>query len=222
MVSGFEHALAINRLALGQPNKEMLNSREAQVVATGELRRGSYADRPEYRDTIDLERRRVASLKKMPPAVVARLAGLRGDAELPLLFLELALRGKRMGRLEVVLLVKDAPLASENFKWLCTGKISTSALAHRRRDKGEAGRVGRGGAGRGGEGQGMERRVVWGGEGRGGTGGEGQGRGGEGQERRVVWGGAGRAGVLVCMVGRLVGLAVGWSVGWSVACLYGW
>ena len=136
--------LAINRLSLGTPNKELLNSREAQVVATGGLRRGSYADRPEYRDIIDIERLRVMSRKKMAPALVARLAGLRGDAELPLLFLELALHGKHVGRLEMVLFVKDAPLASENFKWLCTGNISASALA--RRDRGAAGRVGVGGA----------------------------------------------------------------------------
>ncbi|KAF8072652.1 cyp6 [Scenedesmus sp. PABB004] len=51
-----------------------------------------------------------------------RLAVLRGDASLPLVWLDVAIAGRRVGRVHFVLFSKTSPRAAENFRRLCTGE----------------------------------------------------------------------------------------------------
>ncbi len=51
----------------------------------------------------------------------ARLAGLKLDEELPLVWLDISVNGSKWGRVELVLFKRDAPLAAENFRAMCTG-----------------------------------------------------------------------------------------------------
>lgn len=52
-----------------------------------------------------------------------RLRKLRDDPELPLVWMDVALRGKKLGRIEMVLFVKEAPRAAENLRQLCSGEL---------------------------------------------------------------------------------------------------
>lgn len=49
-----------------------------------------------------------------------RRAALRADASRPLVWLDVAIRGEPIGRMEFVLFTKEAPRAAENFRALCT------------------------------------------------------------------------------------------------------
>ncbi len=52
-----------------------------------------------------------------------RLAALKADPSLPLVFLDVAIKGQPVGRIEMVLFVREAPRAAENFRALCTGEV---------------------------------------------------------------------------------------------------
>lgn len=52
----------------------------------------------------------------------ARLAALRTNESLPLVFLDVAIAGKPAGRIEMALFTDVAPRAAENFRQLCTGE----------------------------------------------------------------------------------------------------
>lgn len=81
--------------------------------------------------------------KKQLAAETARLAALRDDESLPLVFLDVAIKGKLIGRIHFVLFTKDAPRAAENFRQLCTGQWGGAAAGQ---DQGKAARMrGRGG-----------------------------------------------------------------------------
>lgn len=47
---------------------------------------------------------------------------LRDDESLPLVFMDVALDGKTIGRIEAVLFMKDSPLAAENMRVFCSGE----------------------------------------------------------------------------------------------------
>jgi peptidyl-prolyl isomerase D len=51
----------------------------------------------------------------------ARLQALRNDEALPLVYLDVAIKGKPVGRIHLVLFTKQSPRAAENFRQLCTG-----------------------------------------------------------------------------------------------------
>lgn len=51
-----------------------------------------------------------------------RLRALRENPSLPLVFLDVSIRGLDIGRIEIVLFKDVAPLAAENFRALCTGE----------------------------------------------------------------------------------------------------
>eukprot|EP00879_Flechtneria_rotunda_P033495 GHRR01037106.1.p1 GENE.GHRR01037106.1~~GHRR01037106.1.p1 ORF type:complete len:396 (+),score=131.32 GHRR01037106.1:463-1650(+) len=52
----------------------------------------------------------------------ARLQALRNAEELPLVYFDVAIKGKPIGRIHFVLLIKESPRAAENFRQLCTGE----------------------------------------------------------------------------------------------------
>jgi hypothetical protein len=51
----------------------------------------------------------------------SRLQALRNDAALPLVYFDVAIKGKPAGRIHFVLFTKQSPRAAENFRQLCTG-----------------------------------------------------------------------------------------------------
>lgn len=55
-------------------------------------------------------------------AEASRLSSLRGDDRLPLVFFEVAIKGKPIGRIEFVLFTDTSPRSAENFRRLCTGE----------------------------------------------------------------------------------------------------
>ncbi|KAG1675253.1 hypothetical protein FOA52_016284 [Chlamydomonas sp. UWO 241] len=57
-----------------------------------------------------------------------RLADLRNDASLPLVFLDVAIHGYLLGRVEIVLFTDTSPLAAENFRAMCTGEKGMALL----------------------------------------------------------------------------------------------
>lgn len=54
-------------------------------------------------------------------AEARRLQTLKADKSLPLVFFDVEIKGKPVGRIQFVLFVKEAPRAAENFRQLCTG-----------------------------------------------------------------------------------------------------
>lgn len=52
----------------------------------------------------------------------ARLLALKQDPSLPLVYMDVAIKGKLIGRVEFVLFNSVSPLAAENFRALCTGE----------------------------------------------------------------------------------------------------
>jgi peptidyl-prolyl isomerase D len=53
----------------------------------------------------------------------SRLEALKKDPTLPLVYLDVAIKGKHVGRILIVLFTKDSPRAAENFRALCTGRF---------------------------------------------------------------------------------------------------
>jgi hypothetical protein len=53
----------------------------------------------------------------------ARVDALRMDQGLPLVWIDVAIKGKRVGRIQFVLFVREAPRAAENFRQLITGAL---------------------------------------------------------------------------------------------------
>eukprot|EP00195_Chlamydomonas_chlamydogama_P010277 CAMPEP_0202891464 /NCGR_PEP_ID=MMETSP1392-20130828/1511_1 /ASSEMBLY_ACC=CAM_ASM_000868 /TAXON_ID=225041 /ORGANISM="Chlamydomonas chlamydogama, Strain SAG 11-48b" /LENGTH=393 /DNA_ID=CAMNT_0049575217 /DNA_START=101 /DNA_END=1282 /DNA_ORIENTATION=+ len=47
---------------------------------------------------------------------------LRDDPELPLVYLDVAIDGNQVGRIEMVLFMRESPLAAENMRQLCSGE----------------------------------------------------------------------------------------------------
>ncbi|EFJ49124.1 hypothetical protein VOLCADRAFT_74454 [Volvox carteri f. nagariensis] len=130
IVSGIEHAEAINTLAKGQPNSELLQSKLAQIVAAGQIRPGSVVSTPEFRAIIEAEKRRVEWRRGHSMAELTRLRKLSEDQSLPMVYLDVAIKGVYAGRIEMVLFVKDAPRAAENFRLLCTGEAGVAPPGH--------------------------------------------------------------------------------------------
>lgn len=50
-----------------------------------------------------------------------RLEALRDNPDLPLVYLDIAIKGNYVGRVKIVLFKNEAPRAAENFRALCTG-----------------------------------------------------------------------------------------------------
>ncbi len=50
-----------------------------------------------------------------------RLEALRDNPDLPLVYLDIAIKGNYVGRIKIVLFKNEAPRAAENFRALCTG-----------------------------------------------------------------------------------------------------
>ncbi|KAL6764763.1 cyclophilin-like domain-containing protein [Haematococcus lacustris] len=57
-------------------------------------------------------------------AEAKRLAQLRDDVTLPLVWLDVAIKGKPIGRMEFVLFTNTSPWAAENMRRMCTGEVS--------------------------------------------------------------------------------------------------
>lgn len=55
-------------------------------------------------------------------AETARLASLRKNESLPLVWLDVSVKGQFVGRMEFVLFTHISPLAAECFRRLCTGE----------------------------------------------------------------------------------------------------
>eukprot|EP00775_Hariotina_reticulata_P010533 gene10533-10693_t len=55
----------------------------------------------------------------------ARVEALRLDEALPLVWIDVAIKGQRVGRIHFVLFVREAPRAAENFRQLITGEKGT-------------------------------------------------------------------------------------------------
>ncbi|KAK9800751.1 hypothetical protein WJX73_006168 [Symbiochloris irregularis] len=68
---------------------------------------------------IDAATARVAAVKA---AEAQRLIALRSNASMPLVFLDVAIQGRKVGRMEFVLFSHEAPRSAENFRALCTGE----------------------------------------------------------------------------------------------------
>jgi hypothetical protein len=54
-------------------------------------------------------------------AEAERRARLRADLSRPLVYLDVAIKGEPIGRMEFVLFTQESPRAAENFRALCTG-----------------------------------------------------------------------------------------------------
>ncbi|GIL90435.1 hypothetical protein Vretifemale_18044 [Volvox reticuliferus] len=130
IVSGLQYAESINSLAKGQRNNELLQSKLAQIVDAGQIRPGSVVDSPEFRAIIAAEKRRVQWRRLHPMAELNRLRNLFEDQSLPLVYLDVAIKGVYAGRIEMVLFAKDAPRAAENFRLLCTGEAGVAPAGH--------------------------------------------------------------------------------------------
>lgn len=63
-----------------------------------------------------------AELEQRVMAEVNRIKALKANPDLPLVFLDVSIKGVPVGRIEFVLFIKEAPLAAENFRALCTGE----------------------------------------------------------------------------------------------------
>eukprot|EP00798_Chlamydomonas_sp_ICE-L_P031087 gene31087-6213_t len=60
--------------------------------------------------------------KKVASSATDRLKKLQEDTDLPIVFLDVAIKGKPIGRIKILLFAKDSPRAAENFRALCTGE----------------------------------------------------------------------------------------------------
>ncbi|GLI63752.1 hypothetical protein VaNZ11_006825 [Volvox africanus] len=129
IVSGLEYAESINSLAKGQRNNELLQSRLAQIVDAGQSRPGSIVGTMEFRAVIEAEKRRV-EWRRSHAMEINRLRNLFQDQSLPLVYLDVAIRGLYAGRIEMVLFIKEAPRAAESFRLLCTGEAGVAPDGH--------------------------------------------------------------------------------------------
>ncbi|GIL50027.1 hypothetical protein Vafri_6343 [Volvox africanus] len=59
-----------------------------------------------------------------------RLEKLRDDPNLPLVYLDIQIKGKYIGRMKIVLFKDQSPRAAENFRALCTGEKGFVPLGH--------------------------------------------------------------------------------------------
>jgi peptidyl-prolyl isomerase D len=55
---------------------------------------------------------------------------LRADLSRPIVYLDVAIKGEAVGRMEFVLFTKEAPLAAENFRALCTCEKGIAPKGH--------------------------------------------------------------------------------------------
>lgn len=62
-----------------------------------------------------------AEVQALKDAEQARMDKLRGDEELPLVFLDVAIKNKFVGRMVFALFTRTSPRSAENFRQLCTG-----------------------------------------------------------------------------------------------------
>ncbi|PNH02456.1 Peptidyl-prolyl cis-trans isomerase cyp5 [Tetrabaena socialis] len=124
-----KHAEEINRLAKGHINNELLHSQAAQIVDAGQTRPGSHVTTPEFRAVIESEKRRIA-WRNSHRMELGRLRQLFNDKSLPLVYLDVAIKGVYAGRMEFVLFPKQSPRAAENFRLLCTGEAGMAPPGH--------------------------------------------------------------------------------------------
>ncbi|KAG2487798.1 hypothetical protein HYH03_013642 [Edaphochlamys debaryana] len=130
VVSGLEIAEAVNKLSKGRKNNELLQSTLAQIVDAGQYRKGTYTETPQFKAVIEAEKRRVEWRRTAKNALLYRLHGLWEDQSLPLVYLDVAIKGLYAGRMEFVLFAKDSPRAAENFRLLCTGEAGVAPEGH--------------------------------------------------------------------------------------------
>ena len=77
----------------------------------------------------DEEAQRLAAIKQERLKKEAdRKKALHDDESLPLIFMDVALDGKAIGRIEAVLFMKDSPLAAENMRVFCSGEKGSPFL----------------------------------------------------------------------------------------------
>ncbi|KAG2433328.1 hypothetical protein HXX76_008394 [Chlamydomonas incerta] len=135
VVSGLEHMEKINALAKGQRNNELLQSHLAQIVDAGQTRPGTYVSSPEYQAVISSEYARIEWRNKQSPMELARLRKLYLDQSLPMVYMDVAIKGVYVGRMEFVLFAKQSPRAAESFRMLCTGEAGVAPAGHEGADK---------------------------------------------------------------------------------------
>ncbi|MEW5299052.1 MAG: hypothetical protein WDW36_002102 [Sanguina aurantia] len=75
---------------------------------------GAIYSREEKKRVLDVERRR----------------GLKDDVELPMVFMDVAIKGVFVGRMKFVLFKQQAPRSAENFRMLCTGEKGVVPQGH--------------------------------------------------------------------------------------------
>jgi hypothetical protein len=63
------------------------------------------------------------AIDKEQKAEANRLEALKKDPTLPLVYLDVAIKGRHIGRILIVLFTKESPRAAENFRALCTGRF---------------------------------------------------------------------------------------------------
>lgn len=59
-----------------------------------------------------------------------RLDGLLANASLPIVFFDVAIKGKPVGRIKMLLYTHISPLAAENMRALCTGEKGIAPAGH--------------------------------------------------------------------------------------------
>ncbi|KXZ52196.1 hypothetical protein GPECTOR_10g827 [Gonium pectorale] len=59
-----------------------------------------------------------------------RLEALRDNPNLPLVYVDVAIKGKYIGRMKIVLFKNESPRAAENFRALCTGEKGVVPQGH--------------------------------------------------------------------------------------------
>ncbi|PNW78007.1 hypothetical protein CHLRE_10g460600v5 [Chlamydomonas reinhardtii] len=130
VVSGLEHLELVNALSKGQRNNELLQSQMAQIVDAGQTRAGTYVSTPEYQAVISSEYARIEWRNNQSPVELARLRKLYLDQSLPLVYLDVAIKGTYIGRMEFVLFAKQSPRAAESFRLMCTGEAGVAPEGH--------------------------------------------------------------------------------------------
>jgi peptidyl-prolyl isomerase D len=71
-----------------------------------------------------------AAEKAREAAEQKRREDLRADLSLPIVYLDVTIKGEAAGRMEFVLFTREAPLAAENFRALCTCEKGTAPKGH--------------------------------------------------------------------------------------------
>ncbi|KAG2487803.1 hypothetical protein HYH03_013647 [Edaphochlamys debaryana] len=122
IIKGMEIAEAVNRLAKTAPDGRLKWSKMAQITDAGQIRRGSWHLTKHFKEAIAAEKNRIAWRNKQPREELGRLRQLYDDQSLPMVYFDIALNGTFIGRIDMVLFVREAPLAAESFRLMCSGE----------------------------------------------------------------------------------------------------